>query len=171
MLQSRLTCCDPLDCSPSGSSAHGDAPGKNTGVGCHALLQGIFLTQASNPCLLGLLLWQAGSLPLAPPGKLSFRVCGNKFTSKMNIEIRTSWPLMQLKRLRGFYVLFSNTSYWAQQIVPENQLGQKTETIGISMIPKCETSRNLYFWKMAHFSPCLFWGILISIKRNELKIN
>ena len=39
------------------------------GVGCHALLQGIFPTQGSNPHLLYLLHWQAGSLPLAPPGK------------------------------------------------------------------------------------------------------
>ena len=44
-------------------------PGKNTGVGCHALLQGIFLTQGLNPRLLCLLRWQAGSLPLVPPGK------------------------------------------------------------------------------------------------------
>ena len=40
--------------------------------GCHALLQGIFLAQASNPHLLGLLHWQADSLPLptqeAPSG-------------------------------------------------------------------------------------------------------
>ena len=47
-----------------------DSPGKNTGVGCHALLQGIFPTQGSIPHLLHLLHWQAGSLPLAPPGKL-----------------------------------------------------------------------------------------------------
>ena len=46
-----------------------DFPGKNTGVGCRALLQGISLTQGSNPRLLSLLRWQAGSLPLAPPGK------------------------------------------------------------------------------------------------------
>ena len=45
----RLTLCDPMDCSPPGSSVHGDSPGKNTGVGCHALLQGIFQTQGSNP--------------------------------------------------------------------------------------------------------------------------
>ena len=38
-------------------------------MGCHALLQGIFPTQGSNPQLLSLLHWQAGSLPLAPPGK------------------------------------------------------------------------------------------------------
>ena len=29
-----------MDSSPPGSSVHGDSPGKNTGVGCHALLQG-----------------------------------------------------------------------------------------------------------------------------------
>ena len=46
-----------------------DFPGKNTGVGCHALLQEIFPTQESNPHLLDLLHWQADSLPLAPPGK------------------------------------------------------------------------------------------------------
>ena len=44
--------CDPMDCTPSGSSAHGDSPGKNTGGGCHALLQGIFPTQRLNPSLL-----------------------------------------------------------------------------------------------------------------------
>ena len=47
-LQSCLTLCDPMDCSPPGSSVHGDSPGKNTRVCCHALLQGIFPTQESN---------------------------------------------------------------------------------------------------------------------------
>ena len=41
-----------------------NSPGKNTGVGCHFLLQGIFLTQESNLCLLHLLHWQMDSLPL-----------------------------------------------------------------------------------------------------------
>ena len=45
------------------------SPGKNTGVGCHALLQGIFPTQGPNPCLLCFLDWQTGSLSLVPPGK------------------------------------------------------------------------------------------------------
>ena len=44
--------CDPMDCSPPGFSVHGISPGKNTGVGCHFLLQGIFPIQESNPCLL-----------------------------------------------------------------------------------------------------------------------
>ena len=38
----------PMGCSPPGSFVHKDSPGKNTGVGCHALLQGIFKTQGSN---------------------------------------------------------------------------------------------------------------------------
>ena len=41
--------CDP--CSPPGSSVQGLSPGKNIGVSCHALLQGIFPTQESNPGL------------------------------------------------------------------------------------------------------------------------
>ena len=49
--QSCLTLCDLMDCSLPGSSVHGDSPGKNIGVGCHALLQGIFPTQGSNPGL------------------------------------------------------------------------------------------------------------------------
>ena len=43
-----LTLYDPMSRSPRVSSVHGDSPGKNTGVGCHALLQGIFPTQDSN---------------------------------------------------------------------------------------------------------------------------
>ena len=47
-----LTFCDPVDCSLPGSSVHGIFPGKNTGVGCHFLLQEIFPTQGSNLSLL-----------------------------------------------------------------------------------------------------------------------
>ena len=42
------TLYNSMDCSPPGSSVHEDSPGKNTGVGCHSLLQGIFLTQELN---------------------------------------------------------------------------------------------------------------------------
>ena len=46
-----------MDCSLPGSSVHGDwdSPGKNTGVGCHFLLQGSFSTQGSNQGMLRLL--------------------------------------------------------------------------------------------------------------------
>ena len=58
--QSRPTLCDPMNYSPPGSSFHEDSPGQNTRMGFHALLQGIFPTQGSNP---GLLLCRE------PPGK------------------------------------------------------------------------------------------------------
>ena len=48
-----------------------DFPGKNPGVGCHFLLQGIFLTQGSNPHLLCLLHWQADSTT-ETPGKQKY---------------------------------------------------------------------------------------------------
>ena len=65
-IQLYATLCSPMDCSPPGSSVHWDSLDKNTGVGCHFLLQGIFPTLGSN---LSLLHRQAGSVPLAPPGE------------------------------------------------------------------------------------------------------
>ena len=47
-----LILCDSMDCDPSGCSVHRDSPGKNTGVACNALLQGIFPIQGSNSGLL-----------------------------------------------------------------------------------------------------------------------
>ena len=59
--QSCPALCDPADCSPPGSPAHGDFPSKNTGVGCHDL---------PNPGIEpGSLTSQADSLPSEPPGK------------------------------------------------------------------------------------------------------
>ena len=52
-------CCSPRRLCPRG------CPGKNTGVGCHALSQGIFLTWGSSLCALP---WQVGSSPLSHRG-------------------------------------------------------------------------------------------------------
>ena len=57
--ESCQTLCNPMDWSPPGSSFHGDSPGKNTGVGCHVLLQGI---EPRSPTL------QADSLLSEAPG-------------------------------------------------------------------------------------------------------
>ena len=51
----------PYELQPTRLRCLWDCPGKNTGVGCHFLLQRIFLTQGSN---LHLPHWQADSLPL-----------------------------------------------------------------------------------------------------------
>ena len=51
VIQLYLTLWDPIDSSPPGSSVHGNSLGKNPGVGCYVLLQGILPTQGSNPGL------------------------------------------------------------------------------------------------------------------------
>ena len=91
--QSCQTLCDPMGCSPPGSSVHGISQGRNTGVGCHFILQGMFLTQGLNPHLH----WQADSLPLAPPGKLGAKENGlkwlqmsNSFTGESYVSILSS---------------------------------------------------------------------------------
>ena len=57
-----------------GSSVHGDSSGKNTGLGCHALLQGIFPTEGLNLRSLSL---QVESLLSEPPGKSKNARVGN----------------------------------------------------------------------------------------------
>ena len=59
----------PCGLQPSRLLCPWDSLGKNTGVSCHTLFQGLFPTQGLNPRLLHLLHLQAGSLPLVPPGK------------------------------------------------------------------------------------------------------
>ena len=71
LLQLCPTLCNTMDYSLPGSSVHGISPGNNTGVGCPALLQGIFPSQGLNPHLLHVLHWEAGSFPLVPPGLTS----------------------------------------------------------------------------------------------------
>ena len=67
------TLCDPIDCSPPGSSVHGIL---QAGIlEWVALLQGIFLTQGLNPHLLSLLHWQVDSLLLVSPRKPHVCVC------------------------------------------------------------------------------------------------
>ena len=66
----------PHELQPTSLLCPWDSPGKNTGIGCHFLLQGIFLTQGSDPCLPHLLHWQVDSLPLSHPGSPSEMMLG-----------------------------------------------------------------------------------------------
>ena len=86
--KSCLTLCDPrLLCL-------WDCPGKNIGVGCHALHQGIFLTQGSNPHLLCLLHWQVSFLPLAPPGQAPDVLILQDFYESLKISWRKFYILL-----------------------------------------------------------------------------
>ena len=77
--QSCLTLCDSMDHSPPGTSVHRDSLGENTGVGCHALLQGIFPTRDRThvsyiSCVGRQVLYHLGSPCYLVPGKCSWRV-------------------------------------------------------------------------------------------------
>ena len=84
--QSCSTLCDPMDCSPPGSSVHE--------MGCHFLLQGIFPTQGSNPSLLQLRHRQADSLSLSHLERL-FENQANSFSTKSLTELVRTWPLAE----------------------------------------------------------------------------
>ena len=80
----------PYGLQPDGLLCPCDFPGKNTGVGCHFLLQRIFPTQRLNSCLLWLLQWQMDSLLLTPQGSpfwilgLSLKKARGALTSERN---------------------------------------------------------------------------------------
>ena len=84
-----------MDCSPPGSSVHGIFPGENTGVGCPALLQGIFPTRGLNLCLLH---WQVGYLPLSHQGSPHLaRVLANKhLEEKIAKDLEFGWGFQKL---------------------------------------------------------------------------
>ena len=65
-------------------------PGKNTEVGCHSLLQGIFLTQGGNPSLLSCIgRWIFLFLPLASPGKPSERALNQARKANCNFMTKS----------------------------------------------------------------------------------
>ena len=107
-LQSCLTLCNPMDISPSGSSDHGDSPGKNTRVDCHALLQGIFPTQGLNLCLLHLLHCRWIFLHSEPLRKPCWR------ERMLKIEAAVLYNLI-LK-------IISNVGYWPHRILGSQYL-------------------------------------------------
>ena len=92
-----------------------DSPGKNIGVGCHALLQGIFPTQGSKLSLLCLLYWQAGSLPLTSPGKpIERELEGNSERTLVPIDKTFSslWAVVhQLCSFHWEHVLFLKVTH------------------------------------------------------------
>ena len=80
-----------------------DSPGKKTGVGCHALLKGIFLTHRSNLHLLCLPHWQAGSFPLVLPEKPSWE--RNRKYSMQHL-VRISFILCSFFSIRNYASIY-----------------------------------------------------------------
>ena len=99
-------------CSPPGTSVHGIFPGKNTEVSCYFLLQGIFLTQGSNPHLLHLLHWQKDSLPLCPLGNKKRHINpGEMITSGVLIMASKHHFLLKLGVLVEIVYIYAGIEY------------------------------------------------------------
>ena len=111
--QSCLTLCDPMACSPPGTSVHGDSSDKNTGVGCHAPLQGIFPTQGLNPDPRFPSL-QADSLPSEPQGKPM-----NTGVGSLSL-LQGIFPTQELKQglLHCRQILYQ-LNYWSETVKSE----------------------------------------------------
>ena len=77
-----------------------DFPGKNTGVGYHALLQGIFPTQGSNLSLLLFINWQMDSLRLGPPGNVCVWLNFFAVYLKLSHCLLISYTSIQNKKLK-----------------------------------------------------------------------
>ena len=98
-LQSSSTLFDPTDCIARQAPLPMDFPGKNTGVGCHALPQGIFMAQGLNLCIFHLLYWQAGSLLLVPPGSETSQTSEMEI-KRMGVKIKFLGFTMSLSKLQ-----------------------------------------------------------------------
>ena len=91
-------------------------PGKNTGAGCHFLLQGIFPTHGSNLCFLHLLYWQEISLPPVPPGTLWLLIISKLIS-------RASLVAQMVKRLPTMW------ETWLWSLGREDPLEKKMPTL------------------------------------------
>ena len=98
-------------------------------MGCHFLLQGIFPTQGLNPSLLHLLLWQTGSLPLAPP-QFSHLVMSDSATPwtaacQASLSITNSWSLpklMSIESVPSSYLILYYPLLLLPSIFPSNRV-------------------------------------------------
>ena len=114
VVQSCLTLCSLMDCNLPGSSVHGDFPGKNSGMGCHALLQEIFPTQGSNPGLLGCR-WILYSLSHQGSPENALKPCYSKCGLWANFQFSnyqtpslTGWENVSQLQLWGDLIVFSH---------------------------------------------------------------
>ena len=92
-----------------------DSPGKNIGMGCHSILQGIFPTLGSNlTSLIDLWHWQEGSLPLVPHGKPRYTLQICKYIQKReifykemtsNLLLQHWWRIYQPSRWKEYHLL------------------------------------------------------------------
>ena len=135
VVQSYPTLWDPKDCSLPGSSVHGDSPGKNTGVGFHALLQGILPTQGAN---------------------LVSRIAGRFFTIWATREAHI-WPHKSCNIMANHILVVTSESY-ASKYSRSRELGYSSWW-GLITEAMVQSSLENTVWHNKHlnFEPSLWW--------------
>ena len=172
-----------MDYSPLGSSIHGDSPGKNTRVGCYALLQGIFLTQESNQGLLNCrqILYQLSHRGRArilewvavPFSRGSFQPRNQTRVSWIASGFFTNWATKQneldhinkihrqsfkinTERLTVVFMAFSSFFNFPPLALTYKVTGESIPTKSVSNAFSFLTWRTKLWWEMA-FSTLLYW--------------
>ena len=113
-----------------------NSSGKNTGMGCQALLQGIFPTQGSNPHLIMSPALQVGSLPLVPPGK-PWCVCQYQFLHSQRYAVN-----------------FVSCSYpWIPNVFEKWDILSKCHIYASQVLLKAKSLFNAYGFSESQFSP------------------
>ena len=159
LLQSCLT-LQAYGLQPSRLLCPWNSPGKSTGVGCHAFLQGIFPTQGSSPhLLLCLLHWQVGSLPLAPPGKDLILREGRTFKAKQKLtefwknysSLYQIWILEMLNAGQpGFPSLSAQAHYGYLSLLPglySQHVFSHSHTLPISLEKVVKADIHKWHWQ------------------------
>ena len=100
--------CDPMDCSPPGSSVHGILQAKNTVVGCHFLLQGIFPTQGLNP---GLPHWRQTLYRLSLPEVQNTGLWAKPMCTR-SVLVNITWPWMRVQLLYILVNCWHFLNFW-----------------------------------------------------------
>ena len=129
-----LTLCDSF-CSLLGSSLHGDSPGKNTGLSCHALLQGmIFPTQRSNPSLLHCRWINNSDSPTKPMWTITWKIILNILSLSIK-KVESTFHILIVWNISSknavilyflFYLLccyrWTVMNHWSLQVCSNNVL-------------------------------------------------
>ena len=141
-----------------------DFPGKNTGVGCHFLLQEIFLSQGLNP---GLLHYRQMLLLSEPPGKsIQNQACTHNVLSRTKLKRATIWVVFQssLKvQLVECHISFIQHVSLLKVILPDGSL-HCLLTPFIHLLSPQQDSLNIY-----SYNAMLFTGSFS--KGNEKNLN